>query len=175
VRLLPPLLLLAASSAVAAQPAPRQSERYCTEPQYRALDFWVGDWDLQWRGSSGAAEHASSRVSRDELGNCAIVERMEWPNGQYRMIGISVYDGHAQVWRQTFVDNEGHMVSLSGGPSDEGGAAFVMTADRPDERGRQRRMVWSDAQPDRLTWRWERRDRDADPWVADWVVEYRRR
>jgi len=132
--------------AVAAQPAPRQSERYCAEPGYRALDFWVGDWDLQWSGTGGASERACSRVSRDEFGSCAIVERLEWPSGQYRMLSVSVYDRHARLWRQTFVDNEGHVVSLSGGPSDTGAAAFILTADRPDERGRQRRMVWTNVQ-----------------------------
>ncbi len=168
-------LLIASSGAYGAQSPPRQSERYCTEAGHRALDFWVGDWDLRWAGEGGTIERASSRVSRDEFGNCAIVERMEWPNGQYRTLGVSVYDSHARLWRQTFIDNEGHIVSLSGGPSDADGAAFILTADRPDERGRQRRMVWTNVEADALTWRWERRGGDSEPWVADWVIEYRRR
>ncbi len=83
----------------------------CTAPEYNRLNFWLGDWDTYEADGKGPSE-ASNHVT-SILGGCAILERYEGTDGH---IGesMTVYDASRNVWHQTWVTNQGHLLVLEG-------------------------------------------------------------
>ena len=83
----------------------------CAAPEYRQLDFWVGDWDAYEVGGS-AKPVARARIDVI-LGGCAIREVYEQTDG---LLGQSftVYDASRRVWHQTWVTNRGQLLTIEG-------------------------------------------------------------
>jgi hypothetical protein len=102
-------LLWAASQALAASPASPVTP--CSAPEYRQLDFWLGDWDTFEPDGSGSSQ-ARNRVTAI-LGGCVIHERYEQTDG---LTGesFSIYDAPRKVWNQTWVTNHGDRLSIEG-------------------------------------------------------------
>jgi len=97
---------LFAVSAGAAVPA-------CTDPAYRAFDFWLGDWQVHKPDGKLAGRN---RITR-EYGGCVIHEHYTTEHG-YSGESLNIYDATRQVWHQTWVDNSGLLLVLEGGMRD---------------------------------------------------------
>ena len=162
------LLAIAASPALAAE-APTPSN--CNAPEYRQLDFWVGDWDAKWAPSEGDTGIGSNHITRSYEG-CVIEEHFDGHPAQHLMgHSVSMYVAPTKMWRQTWVDNEGGYIDLSGGPQPNGD--FVLTTPvRPN--GKISRMIFTDIKPDSFTWRWQS-SADGKAWADSWVIEYTRK
>ena len=107
------LLLLAAIPHLAAaqQPAP------CAGPEHRQFDFWIGDWDVTGTRGQKAGTNRIERV----LGGCVLYE--SWTGaGPSRGHSFNIFDPGDNKWHQTWVDNSGTLLHISGGivngPSD---------------------------------------------------------
>jgi hypothetical protein len=102
-------LIAAAASTSAAAPAPAK----CSTPEYRQLDFWLGDWDTQ--DSDDKTSTASiARTHVDAIaGGCAVHELYEQTDG---LIGDSIlsYDSVRKQWQQTWVTNRGAIMQIYG-------------------------------------------------------------
>ena len=103
-----PLASLLLSQAAAAQAAPPP----CAGPEYAALDFWVGDWDVYRNGNETLVAHSTI----EKLYNgCAI--RENWlplrgsPGGS-----LSGYDPETRRWHQTWIGSTPGVVWFEGGP-----------------------------------------------------------
>ena len=73
------LLLAAAAPQTSPPPAPPKVD--CNDADHRALDFWIGDWDVYAAGSDYPVAH--SRIER--IVGCAISETFDQstgPNGK---------------------------------------------------------------------------------------------
>jgi len=83
----------------------------CNAPQYRELDFWLGNWDSYDDDGKG------SNVARDRitsvLGGCVILEDYLQNDG-YEGQSFNIYDASRQVWNQTWVTNRGELLVLEG-------------------------------------------------------------
>jgi hypothetical protein len=166
-------LFAAAQSPALAQTPPAAPT--CDAPEFRALDFWAGDWDLDFDASPGVLGHASNHITRDEYGGCVIAEHFEQAATHYRGGSYSIYDRAAHVWRQTWVDNQGGVFTLVGGPVTGQPYVFELrTTDRVGPGHQLMRMIWQDVTPDRLTWRWQAQQADG-AWKDSWVLRYKRR
>ena len=162
------VLALLLSMQAAGNPRP------CSEPEYRQLDFWVGEWALEYDRGDGTTGTASNSITKDEYGNCVIVERFAMPNG-YKGTSYSIYDREKKQWRQMWVDNGGGTFTLVGGPTEGKDHRFEFRTLEPTGREKlMRRMIWEDVQPDSLTWRWQSLQSD-DAWKDEWVLNYRRK
>ena len=90
--------------------SPTTSPR-CADPEYRRLDFWVGDWDAY------EAEDRTRAVARARvdviLGGCALHETYEQADG---LVGESftTYDAPRKLWHQTWVTNRGQLLMIDG-------------------------------------------------------------
>ena len=74
------------------------------------LDFWLGSWDARWEGGDGTND-----ITR-ELGGKVVVERFEGrPSLELTGLSVSVFDAEADLWRQTWVDDQGGYFALTGG------------------------------------------------------------
>ncbi len=88
-----------------AAPAPKP----CTSPEYRQFDFWVGDWDVTTPNGKGAGTNRITPI----LGGCAL--REEWKGaGGLAGTSLNMWDGSGKRWRQTWVDDRGNVLVLTG-------------------------------------------------------------
>src|SRR5262245_13603226 len=102
------LFLVAAASVAPA--AASAATPPCAAPEYRQLDFWIGDWDVFDLGDS----KPSMRIEVEKiLDGCALRESYSDVNG---MIGESInfYDPGRKQWHQTWVTNRGQVLLLDG-------------------------------------------------------------
>jgi hypothetical protein len=136
-------------------------------PADRQFDFWLGEWDCRWQGGNG------TNVVTAELDGAVILERFESCSGTLlRGISVSVYDGAAGEWRQTWVDSTRAYLEFVGGIRD-GEMELRRTA---QENGCivRYRMRFTDVEADRLVWLWERRNGDGREWELQWRIDYAR-
>ena len=109
----PPILLPPAAPAVPQSPAPL-IQSACTTAEYRAFDFWVGEWDVYPNG--GTTQVATSSIEAMFAG-CAIRETWKPLKGGGGG-SFSHYDKERRYWRQAWVDSSGARVDFDGGPVD---------------------------------------------------------
>jgi hypothetical protein len=153
---------IAVPSLATAAPKPA-----CAKPQYRQLDFWVGNWDLAWKGGTG-----TNRITRSYDG-CVIEEHFDGaPSMHLKGHSVSLWFAPTKDWRQTWVDNQGEYFNLRGGPDGKGN--FVLNNVRETNKARHLRMVFTDIKPDSLTWRWQS-SKDGKAWADRWVIHYTRK
>jgi len=102
------LIAVVAFSAHATFAAPANS---CSAPEYRQLDFWLGDWDAF---DSDEPSHAIARTHVDLIAEgCAVHELYEQADG---LIGDSIlsFDAVRKQWQQTWVTNRGSLMVIVG-------------------------------------------------------------
>jgi hypothetical protein len=111
------LLLTTAAQAQTPPPAPT-----CDAPQYRAFDFWIGEWDAYVTGTENLAGR-STIASED--GGCVVTEYWRSQDGSgYTGRSINIYDRQTGHWEQHWVDSTGEATHFVGGPI-EGGAMRI--------------------------------------------------
>ncbi len=170
-------LLIITSTFAAAQQAAPQPEN-CVEPEFRQLDFWVGDWSLEWDNANGTKGKGTNIISKSPYGNCVITENFDGsPTINFKGMSVSTWHKPAKLWRQTWVDDKGGYFALTGGPNADG--TFTLTNTRLNDKAPHSRMVWSKITPDSLVWSWQGHKAgvtDADKkWQDQWVIRYTRK
>ena len=166
---------LTVSGAAAAQSAPAGPPP-CSQPEYRQLDFWVGDWDGEASPGTPQRAMAVNHITKDEYGSCVIAEHFTLPASGAVGGSVSTWDAQTKQWRQVWVDNSGAWIPLVGGPVE--GQPYVFELRTTEPRGPKKlwfRMIWEDVTADAFTWRWQSRAGDEDPWADAWVIRYTRR
>lgn len=160
-------LLLAGLHAAAQQPQPG-----CDSPESKQFDFWLGEWDLSYKGPDGKVAHSRNRITRI-LDGCSVLEEFTGaPGVPLNGRSYSTYDRNAQRWKQTWVDNMGSYLDFVGGLADDR-MILMRDAQRQGRRFKQR-MVWQDIRPDALKWLWQRSDDGGDTWITQWEIDYKR-
>jgi hypothetical protein len=166
------------AAPVAAQPAAPAA--LCTAAEHRQMDFWVGDWAVEFDNPDGSIGRASNRIRKDEYGSCVISEYFKQPGGapgggDYLGTSYSSYDTQTKSWRQFWVDNMGGIFDLRGGPVAGQKHSFELVTIEP--RGAKRetmRMIWEDVTAAGFVWRWQARGADGK-WADKWVLRYKRK
>lgn len=155
-----------------AQAAPAASP--CAAPEFRQMDFWVGEWDARWEASPGQPAGVGTNTITREYDNCVIQEQFDGGPSTGNLIGHSVSTYHAptQRWRQTWVDNQGGYFALVGGPQ---GNDFVLIMNSYPANVPVRRMLFTDITPNAFTWRWQASTDGGATWTDSWVIHYTRR
>jgi hypothetical protein len=170
------LLVLTAALATAATtssqpPAPPPAPPPCASADHRALDFWVGRWDVSPTGTDKVIAHSLiERLS----GGCAIRENWMPLKGSGGG-SLSSYDPETGAWLQTWVDSSGATVQFKGGPE---GGAMVMTAFWKDVLGPGKsaliRMTYSREAVGAVRQKGESSVDDGKSWQPSFDFTYRR-
>jgi len=145
----------------------------CSAPESRQMDFWLGEWSVDWRRSTGEHGRAHNSVTREADG-CVIAERFEDPSTGLRGIGIYSYFPLAHRWTQTWMDNSGITINASGGPSASTPDGFFFDLARGQDPGRKYRFAFSEITHDRFVWRFQSCAPDAMTWSDETVSNYER-
>jgi hypothetical protein len=145
----------------------------CAQAENRQLDFWIGDWIVDWRRSDGSAGRGTNSVTR-EVDGCVIAEHFhDVPTG-FRGMGIYSYFAPVRRWTETWMDNAGTTITASGGKPADGSADFVLTLSRGQNPTSQYRFVFSEVTQNRFVWRFQSRAEDAVAWADEAVSIYTR-
>lgn len=111
------------------KPPPQTAPKPCLKsPQYRQLDFWVGEWTVTTR----QGRHAGNSSVRLILDKCVVFEN--W-TGDRGLTGKSfnIYDRKTGKWEQLWVSSAGNLTKYAGNFKD---GAMRYTADDTDAQGK---------------------------------------
>lgn len=108
------LVLLQAAAVGTPAPQAPPSPPDCSNEEYRALDFWVGEWDVYPAGGDKLVAH--SKVEKLYNG-CAIRENWKPLSGNDGG-SLSGYDPAKKAWHQTWIGSSPGPVFFDGGPVD---------------------------------------------------------
>jgi hypothetical protein len=168
------LATLASFSLACATPSPPATfAPACTSPQARALDFWLGRWEVAWQAADGRSGRATNSVVL-EGGGCVVREHFRDLDGGLEGVGLYSFFAPVGGWTQTWMDNQGMTISAVGGPRDDPSESFELVLRRGGDPNRQYRIVFADVTPRSLTWRFQSRSGGAD-WTDETVSYYTRR
>jgi hypothetical protein len=137
----------------------------------RQLDFWIGKWKCEGDSYSpdGKATKTTARNEITlEMNDHVIHEHfsMDGLNGG----SLSVYNPNKKIWQQTWVDDSGGYLALSGGFAD----GKMTLAMEPDAKGNIRRMVFSNIAKDSFDWDWMLSKDKGATWNVMWHLHYTR-
>jgi hypothetical protein len=138
-------------------------------PDGTELDFWIGEWDARWgevgRGTNRLTRILGGRVVREDFSGGGA-------NGTLNGLSLSVFDADRQLWRQTWVDDQGGYLDFVGDFVD---GCFSFRRDAPEDGPETRqRMVFRDVRPESFRWTWEISDDGGAAWSIRWDIAYAR-
>lgn len=139
---------LASASGVSAQLADASPREACAAEGHRQFDFWIGSWEVTTPDGQVAGTNEIDAV----LGGCGLRERWQGRGG---MTGTSLnaYDPHTGTWHQTWVDDRGGFLLLSGGLE---GGSMVLSGEMRDEEGPlMHRITWTPLEGGEVRQLWE--------------------
>ena len=146
--------------------------RNCRGDAYRQFDFWLGEWDVA-RSVAGAAE-ARSSIQR-MLRGCAIQETYSTDSG-YTGESINWYDPERSLWRQTWIDNTGLVLELSGGLDEQERMVLQGPARTTSEASQvEDRLTWQRREDGQIEQHWEQRAPGESDWRRVFTGYYRAR
>jgi len=122
------LLLLARVSASSQSPR-------CDTPQYRQLDFWVGEWNVTVSGKPAG----TNSVTQEESG-CLVHEHWTGAAGGTGQ-SFNFYDRTDDRWHQVWMSSTGNALFLSGQYAD-GKMVYAGTAPGPNGAPAQKRLTF---------------------------------
>ncbi len=102
-----PTLCLATFAIAQSQPKP-PSKPCGTQPEYRQLDFWIGEWDVEVKG-----QHAGNSSIQMILDKCVILENWAGSKGMNGK-SFNIYNAAKGKWQQTWVDDTGGVLEFTG-------------------------------------------------------------
>lgn len=154
--------LLLASMPVAALAGP------CDDAAFRAFDFWLGEWNVHTPAGKLAG---TNRIER-EYGGCVLHERYDTGKG-YRGESLNIYDAPRKAWHQTWVDTDGTLLTLEGGPV---GSAMVLEGRTTGADGAitRHRITWTPNADGSVRQLWESTD-DKGAWTIAFDGRYTRK
>jgi hypothetical protein len=166
--------LLSLPIAVAQQSATTAPPNPCTIAEQKQLEFWVGDWDLTWRGAkAGETLHGANRIERI-MDGCVVQENFSNGATNYRGTSLSMFDTTVGKWKQTWVDNGGAYLDFVGEFKD-GKMILQREAVGPNGAKSLQRMVWKNISANEFDWSWEASQDDGKTWQVKWPIHYKRK
>ncbi len=113
-------------------------------PEYRQLDFWIGEWNVTNAAGRPAGESSIQRI----LGDCIIFENWKGADN-FEGKSFNLYNRRTKQWEQTWVDMAGNIRRFSGELRD---GKLHYLAEDVDQQGKPIliRMILSPEEPDRV-------------------------
>jgi hypothetical protein len=95
------------------------------DPNYRAFDFWIGEWDVQSTGSArGPLGSGASSVIERQLDGCVIQETWLPLGGVGAGRSFNIFNAVTKQWEQYYVDARGTITHYLGTFQPDGRLVF---------------------------------------------------
>jgi hypothetical protein len=155
------------------KPVPAQTngtQRPCRSPESSQFDFWVGDWELTWNDTSKGI-NSVKRV----LDGCGIQENFSDPVNNFNGMSWSIYNPGTANWQQTWIDNQGGYIVLTGKFDKE--EMILATKPVANTQGKMTisRMVFYNIKAGSFDWNWENSIDNGRTWKLNWKIHYKRK
>jgi hypothetical protein len=137
------------------------------------FDFWVGEWDLTWKGSDGTLIKGTNIIEKI-LDGKVIQENFAFASGKFKGTSISVYNPATKAWHQAWADTQGGYFDFIG---EVDGDKRIFKTKLREVNGKKiiQRMVFYDIKRDSLTWDWESSTDGGTTWQLLWRINYTRK
>lgn len=146
--------------AASAQTKPAE-EKPCASAEHRAFDFWVGDWDVKAPDGSPEGTNRIELILKD----CTLHESWHGAEGGFGQ-SFNAYSKQDGKWHQTWVDDRGGVLLLSGGLQE--GAMVLDSETLPSRRepGKmvRQRITWTRIDAGRVRQLWQQTDDAGKTW-----------
>lgn len=134
------LLLLTSFSTLASS--------QCSAPEYRQFDFWLGHWNVSIENDNVIRTNRISLINN----GCTLLEEYTTPDG-YQGKSLNMYDRASGMWHQTWMDNSGLVLKLSGKFID---GKMVMAGKTQTAQGIQlNKITWQTLADGRVNQHWQ--------------------
>ncbi len=149
-------------------------QRAQVPPETRQFDFWIGSWNAVGKMSAGPGKWQDTAGANkiSHIMNGFTVQE-EFTMGATRGSSWSVFDVPHKLWRQTWVDNSGSYIALSG--KFEDGKMVLTTLPDPSRPKSVHRMTYSNITPEAFDWDWEGSRDGGTTWNLMWHLHYTRK
>ena len=130
----------------------------CDAPEYRQFDFWIGEWTVTQNNGDLAGTNRITSI----LDGCVIKEDYHTPSG-FAGQSLNSYDRQTKQWIQTWMDNSGLVLRLSGVAKSNG---MVLSGEGRDRQGRAivHRITWSLNDDGTVNQHWQMKLADSAQW-----------
>lgn len=161
--------ILAASVAMAQSPCG-------SNPVYRQLDFWVGQWEAFGKKGNKAGDSKISII----LDSCIILE--EWTSAAaqngftYAGKSYNTYNAQTNQWQQTWVDNVGGSTAYLTGKLENGTMMFTTAPlKKAKDTVEIQKLSFFNLGPDKVRQLFETSNDNGKTWIPTVDLEYRRK
>ena len=162
------LLIVGAAVPTIGWATSQQPSTSCRDAQYRALDFWVGEWSV----TNAKGQPAGRSVIEIVSDGCAIIERFAGPGQKYVGTGLHYFDAATRKWLQYFADNRPMLTIMQGDVLANG---IVYTWEVVDPKGLRVPKRYSvTAEADGVRQHGERSDDGGKTWVTEFDLRYKK-
>jgi hypothetical protein len=162
-------LVVATTVASDTRSALAQAPPACSTPEHRQFDFWIGTWDVTTPDGKPAATNRIELV----LGGCVLLEHWEGSGGGAGK-SFSMYVAAEKQWSQTWVDQGGNRIMLTGGLRD--GKMVLSNAWRsPAGKAMASDLTWTPMSDGRVRQVWRQSSDGGATWTTTFDGFYRRR
>ena len=146
------------------------SQKPCSASEASQFDFWIGKWDLTWNDTS----HGTNNVVK-LMDGCTVNENFNAPSMNYSGSSWSVYSTRKKIWQQTWIDNMGGYITLTGKYENNEMTLTTPPQKLPDGSEIISRMVFYNITPGKFDWRWESTSDNGISWKSNWLIHYKRK
>ena len=162
------LAAIAATCALAGQPRDAAAQaatapgKSCQAVEHRQFDFWVGHWEVFVPSGKKAGENRIEVIAD----GCALLE--QWTGaGGFTGKSLNIYDATDRRWHQTWVDNSGTLLKLTGGFA-ERSMVMSTTGPSPTDPGKtvQQRITWTTSADGSVRQLWESSADGGSTWTV---------
>lgn len=146
-----------------------QNANPCSTPEAAQFDFWIGIWHGFY---SDTLKPALNIISKP-IGNCLIEENFSDPNNSFKGKSMSAYNATTKKWQQTWVDNTGAYIALTGEFKD-GKMQLFNEVVKPDGKKTLQRMLYFNITDKSFDWSWDASTDNGITWTTNWKIHYKR-
>lgn len=148
-RILLCLLLITSFSSVA--------RNQCAAPEFRQFDFWLGHWNVSIESDNVIRTNHISLINN----GCTLLEEYTTPDG-YQGKSLNMYDRTTGMWHQTWMDNSGLVLKLSGEYTE---GKMVMTGKTHTAKGTLvNKITWHPLADGRVNQHWQTSQDNGKTW-----------
>ena len=158
------LLLLFVAPTILAEERPIP----CTAEAYGQFNFWLGNWTSYDKDGKKQGDNSITSI----MGGCTLQENWTGRGGQYQGTSYNFYDRVSGKWYQTWVDNQGGHLFLSG--SFDGTSMQLSGSQNTGKETVVNRITWTPLEDGRVRQHWEVSKDDGQTWSTAFDGYYQR-